>query len=251
MRWPAFSAARESDAGRDGSFRGRSPSWMPGLRKDLDLQVVSPVEQFGPLPEGSVWPSIYRLLGDLIREHRSTIVFANNRRSVERITAFLNDEEEIARAHHGSVVAGSAAAGRGGAEGRPAAGRGGDGVAGTGHRHGGGRSGLPGRVAGQRRAGLAAGRPGRAPRRPDEQGPAHPQDGGRPAGTGRAGAGDGRRPRRGDPRAGQLPGRAGPAARGPGGDGRLDRAGTVRAGAAGVSLSRSVAAGVRDDVGDD
>ncbi len=74
------------------------------MRKDLDLRVVSPVEQFGPLPEGSVWPSIYRLLGDLIREHRSTIVFANDRRSVERITAFLNDDEEIARAHHGSVA---------------------------------------------------------------------------------------------------------------------------------------------------
>ena len=74
-----------------------------GLRKDLDLRVVSPVEAFGPIPEGSVWPSIYRLLGDLIREHRSTIVFANDRRSVERITAFLNDEGEIARAHHGSV----------------------------------------------------------------------------------------------------------------------------------------------------
>ncbi len=75
-----------------------------GLRKDLDLLVVNPVEQFGPLPEKSIWPSIYRLLGDEIRRHRSTIVFANNRRTVERITAFLNDEEEIARAHHGSVA---------------------------------------------------------------------------------------------------------------------------------------------------
>src|SRR4029453_6063326 len=28
----------------------------------------------------------------------------NNRRAVERITAFLNEEEEIARAHHGSVA---------------------------------------------------------------------------------------------------------------------------------------------------
>ncbi|MBY0527268.1 MAG: DEAD/DEAH box helicase [Gemmataceae bacterium] len=89
-----------------------------GLRKDLDLRVISPVQQFGPLPEGSVWPSIYRLLGDEIRRHRSTIVFANNRRSVERITAHLNDNadafnsepagspptEVTARAHHGSVA---------------------------------------------------------------------------------------------------------------------------------------------------
>ncbi|MGL4552944.1 MAG: DEAD/DEAH box helicase [Gemmataceae bacterium] len=91
-----------------------------GLRKDLDLGVVSPVEAFGPLPEKTVWPSIYRLLASLIREHTSTLVFANDRRSVERITAFLNEDEaapagtsparevalsgaELARAHHGSV----------------------------------------------------------------------------------------------------------------------------------------------------
>ncbi len=75
-----------------------------GLRKNLDLRVLSPVEAFGPLPEGSVWPPIYRLLNELIREHRSTIVFTNDRRSAERITSFLNDEGEIARAHHGSVA---------------------------------------------------------------------------------------------------------------------------------------------------
>ncbi|MBY0231535.1 MAG: DEAD/DEAH box helicase, partial [Gemmataceae bacterium] len=75
-----------------------------GLRKDIDLGIVSPVEQFGPLPEQSVWPSIYRLLTSLIKDHQSTLVFANDRRSVERITSFLNEEEEIARAHHGSVA---------------------------------------------------------------------------------------------------------------------------------------------------
>jgi ATP-dependent Lhr-like helicase len=75
-----------------------------GLRKDLDLGIVSPVESFGPLPEQSIWPSIYRLLSTLITSHTSTLVFANDRRSVERITAFLNDEQELARAHHGSVA---------------------------------------------------------------------------------------------------------------------------------------------------
>ncbi|MFO0841203.1 MAG: DEAD/DEAH box helicase [Gemmataceae bacterium] len=74
-----------------------------GLRKDIDLGVINPVEQFGPLPERSVWPSIYRLLTDQVRRHRSTIVFANDRRSAERITSFLNEEEELAKAHHGSV----------------------------------------------------------------------------------------------------------------------------------------------------
>jgi len=97
-----FLGGAEPDA--EGRFTPRPVSVVDaGLRKDLDLRVVSPVEQFGPMPEGSVWPSIYRQLGDLIREHRSTIVFANDRRSVERITSFLNEDEEIARAHHGSV----------------------------------------------------------------------------------------------------------------------------------------------------
>lgn len=84
-----------------------------GLRKHLDLQVLSPAEPFGPLPERSVWPSIERLLLDLIRQHRSTIIFANNRRTVERLTTHLNDlaaegqegeGEPIARAHHGSIA---------------------------------------------------------------------------------------------------------------------------------------------------
>src|SRR5262249_40797907 len=63
----------------------------------------SPVEQFGPLPEKSIWPSIYRRLAEEVQAHRSTIIFANNRRAVERITAHLNESEEIARSHHGSV----------------------------------------------------------------------------------------------------------------------------------------------------
>jgi ATP-dependent Lhr-like helicase len=88
-----------------GQFRPRPVTIIDaGLRKDLDLGILNPVEQFGPLPEKSVWPSIYRLLGEQIRTHRSTIVFTNDRRSAERITSFLNEDEELARAHHGSVA---------------------------------------------------------------------------------------------------------------------------------------------------
>ncbi len=74
-----------------------------GIRKELDLLVVLPVEAFGPQAEKSVWPSIYRLIRELINAHRSTIVFANNRRAVEKITAWVNEESEIAKSHHGSV----------------------------------------------------------------------------------------------------------------------------------------------------
>src|SRR5579863_9042578 len=68
----------------DGSYEARPVTIVDaGLRKNLDLRVISPVAEFGPLPEKSIWPSIYRLLADLVRRHRSTIIFANNRRGVE------------------------------------------------------------------------------------------------------------------------------------------------------------------------
>src|SRR5262249_9189869 len=94
-----------SDTAPDGRLVPRPVTIVDaGLRQDLGLRVVSPVEHFGPQPERSIWPAIYRLLGAEIRRHRSTLVFANNRRMVERITANLNEDEEIARAHHGSIA---------------------------------------------------------------------------------------------------------------------------------------------------
>jgi ATP-dependent Lhr-like helicase len=82
-----------------------------GVRKNLDLQVVTPVPLGGPLPGKSVWPHIENRLYEWINEHRSTIVFANNRRVVERLTSHLNaraegdneDAEPVARSHHGSL----------------------------------------------------------------------------------------------------------------------------------------------------
>ncbi|HEV3035117.1 MAG TPA: DEAD/DEAH box helicase [Solirubrobacteraceae bacterium] len=91
-----------------------------------------------PLPggeaiRGSIWPAIYPELLKLVREHISTIIFVNNRRSAERVALRLNelaaqqdaaekdaaqqrgegagDREptvpapaDIARAHHGSLA---------------------------------------------------------------------------------------------------------------------------------------------------
>ncbi len=54
----------------------------------------------------SLWPAIYpELLAD-IRAHQSTIVFTNSRGLCERLAQRLNElaEEEIARAHHGSIA---------------------------------------------------------------------------------------------------------------------------------------------------
>ena len=78
-----------------------------GRAKELDLTVVVPLDDMRePEEQQSIWPSIYPEILELVRAHRSTIVFVNNRRLAERLALRLNDlaEEEIARAHHGSVA---------------------------------------------------------------------------------------------------------------------------------------------------
>src|SRR5438093_306425 len=78
-----------------------------GRAKELDLRVVVPVEDMREPGEcNSIWPSIYPELLRLIEEHRSTIVFVNNRRLAERLALRLNElaERELARAHHGSLA---------------------------------------------------------------------------------------------------------------------------------------------------
>ncbi|HZL47575.1 MAG TPA: DEAD/DEAH box helicase, partial [Solirubrobacteraceae bacterium] len=108
-----------------------------GARKELDLRIEVPVESMAepgnsapgdpprdplepssdshppgestrdsPVPERGIWPAIYPELLRLVKEHNSTIVFVNNRRSAERVALRLNElaEADIARAHHGSLA---------------------------------------------------------------------------------------------------------------------------------------------------
>lgn len=55
---------------------------------------------------GSIWSSIHPRLLELIRQHRSTLIFANSRRLAERLAGALNDlaGEPVARSHHGSIA---------------------------------------------------------------------------------------------------------------------------------------------------
>ncbi|HEX4473880.1 MAG TPA: DEAD/DEAH box helicase, partial [Polyangiaceae bacterium] len=57
-------------------------------------------------PPRSIWTSIYPRLVELVRSHRSTMVFVNNRRLAERLANAINETagEPLARAHHGSVA---------------------------------------------------------------------------------------------------------------------------------------------------
>lgn len=74
-----------------------------------DLVGDDPAGDDLPPPPGSgfpsVWPAIHPRLVELIRAHRSTMIFVNSRRLAERLSNAINDlaEEEIALAHHGSI----------------------------------------------------------------------------------------------------------------------------------------------------
>jgi ATP-dependent helicase Lhr and Lhr-like helicase len=89
--------------------------------KRLDLKVEVAVEDMArldivdPLPSGaasqgpsrpSIWSAIHPKLLELIRSHRSTLLFVNSRRLAERISGAINElaGETIVRAHHGSVA---------------------------------------------------------------------------------------------------------------------------------------------------
>jgi ATP-dependent Lhr-like helicase len=99
-----------------------------GHRKDLDLEIVVPVEDMAdpgapayPSEDGtaqpseiepsahvrSIWPAIYPKLLELVQEHTSTIIFVNNRRAAERLAKRMNElangegEEELPATEHG------------------------------------------------------------------------------------------------------------------------------------------------------
>jgi ATP-dependent helicase Lhr and Lhr-like helicase len=112
-----------------------------GIRKELDVEVVVPVDDMGELGqvvEGgepatgpaaagparrSIWPAIHPRLLELVQAHRSTLIFVNARRLAERLATRLNElwhdgenraaeasgtsppaeGDELVRAHHGSL----------------------------------------------------------------------------------------------------------------------------------------------------
>jgi ATP-dependent helicase Lhr and Lhr-like helicase len=95
-----------------------------GRQKPLDVRIHVPVESMvepeqsapagdpldpmtgGEATRKSIWPAIYPEILRLVQEHRSTIVFVNNRRGAERLALRLNElaDADIARAHHGSLA---------------------------------------------------------------------------------------------------------------------------------------------------
>src|SRR5690606_10840694 len=92
----------------DGPLRPRRVTIVDaGVRKELDVEVVIPVDdmadlgtvvdepQSGPAAAGpvrkSIWPAMHPRLLELVEQHRSTLIFVNARRLAERLATRLNE----------------------------------------------------------------------------------------------------------------------------------------------------------------
>ncbi|MFW2380431.1 MAG: DEAD/DEAH box helicase, partial [Acidimicrobiales bacterium] len=140
---PLEEIARFLGGHQDGNDRAAGPPRPvtivdAGVKKQMDIEVIVPVEDMGRLGEmtlpdpeqefaqpqrRSIWPSMHPRLLELIQQHQSTIVFVNARRLAERLATRLNElyidgenraaeaegrspgegERELVKAHHGSL----------------------------------------------------------------------------------------------------------------------------------------------------
>jgi ATP-dependent helicase Lhr and Lhr-like helicase len=124
---PRRATGAPGEAIHDEFAEAASPAYRPvtlvdtSERKRLDLRIEVPVEdlarmgQAEEVPSGpaagagtrtSIWTAIYPRLLELVREHRSTLIFVNSRRIAERLAAALNElaGEVLVRSHHGSLA---------------------------------------------------------------------------------------------------------------------------------------------------
>ncbi|MFO0774255.1 MAG: DEAD/DEAH box helicase [Nitrospiraceae bacterium] len=80
-----------------------------GHRRAMDLAVEVPKDELGAVATTSVWTDLYDRVAELVRAHRSTLVFVNTRRLAERVSLHLMERLEdlgprAVAAHHGSLA---------------------------------------------------------------------------------------------------------------------------------------------------
>ncbi|HWR52147.1 MAG TPA: DEAD/DEAH box helicase, partial [Bryobacteraceae bacterium] len=76
-----------------------------GHRRDIDLAVESPRDELAAVASTEMWSEIYDRVAELIREHRTTLVFVNTRRLSERVAHHLGERLGAGAVlpHHGSL----------------------------------------------------------------------------------------------------------------------------------------------------
>jgi ATP-dependent Lhr-like helicase len=76
-----------------------------GHRRDWDLAIHVPGQPLGPIASHEMWDEVYDRMASMVEAHRSTLVFVNTRRLVERVSHQLEARlgEGKVGAHHGSL----------------------------------------------------------------------------------------------------------------------------------------------------
>ena len=76
-----------------------------GHRRDMDLAVLVPRDELGPIASHEMWAEIYDRVAELILAHRTTLVFVNTRRLSERVAHNLAERLGAGAVlpHHGSL----------------------------------------------------------------------------------------------------------------------------------------------------
>ena len=89
-----------------GNFLGpRTHIVNTGHRRDMDLAVLVPRDELGPIASHEMWGELYDRIAELILAHRTTLVFVNTRRLSERVSHALSERlgAEVVTSHHGSL----------------------------------------------------------------------------------------------------------------------------------------------------
>ena len=76
-----------------------------GHKRDLDLRIELPDQDLGPIVRHEIWAELFDKIVAHVKAHRTTLVFVNTRRLVERVAHQLTERlgEGKVGAHHGSL----------------------------------------------------------------------------------------------------------------------------------------------------
>ena len=77
-----------------------------GQRRHMDIAIEVPSDELNSVTSYAMWEEIFDKLGTLAEGHRSTLVFVNTRKMVERVSHELGERlgDENVAAHHGSLA---------------------------------------------------------------------------------------------------------------------------------------------------
>jgi ATP-dependent Lhr-like helicase len=78
-----------------------------GHKRAMDLAIELPGSPLEAVMSNEIWAEVYQRLGELIQQHRTTLVFVNTRRMAERVTGNLCEilGADQVTSHHGSLSA--------------------------------------------------------------------------------------------------------------------------------------------------